>query len=59
MSNARFIVYDRITGGEYLTPRVREAGYRWSKNRTNAKRFTTRATAERNARRYGGIVVCA
>jgi hypothetical protein len=54
-----FYVYNRTTGGRYLTERAAGAGYRWVKSRSTAVRFASEDTARRNARRYGGCVVVA
>jgi hypothetical protein len=55
--SARYFVYTRVTGGTYLTEAVSRPGYRWVKDRYVAKAFNCRATAERTARRYGGVAI--
>ena len=57
----RFYVYDRNSGGCYLTERADQSNgkYRWIKSRALAVRFNSRSAAGRAARKLGGSVVSA
>jgi hypothetical protein len=57
-----FIVYDRTTGGEYLTESTTKAygfgrKYRWAKISRKAAARLTKEAARKAASRYGGLAV--
>jgi hypothetical protein len=57
--STRFYVYNRTTGGRYITERVDQTcgKYRWIKDRSEATAFGSRSSASRVARQCGGSVV--